>query len=157
MNRRAANAYKQVSNETSVSEASPLELIILVYKRLIENLREAQRAIELGADATPAAEKALDLIEKGLVAALDTKNGGDIAVNLAALYDWSMREILQARLKKNAELLTGVIEVFKSLESAWVEISAMRASEGTGSREAMSNPISVIDPVIESSVVAVRG
>ena len=150
MKRRAADAYKSVSNETSVSEASPLELIILVYKRLIENLREAQRAIEAGADANPAAEKALDLIDKGLVAALDIEKGGDIAVNLAALYDWSMREILQARLKKNAEMLTGVIEVFKSLESAWVEISAMRAIEG----HPESNPVR--ESTVDSPLVAIR-
>ena len=129
MNHRAIDAYKTLSNETSVAEASPLELIILVYKRLIENLREAQHAIESGADAARPSEKALDLIEKGLVAALDTEKGGEIAMNLAALYDWSMREILQARLKKNSEMLSGVIEVFKSLESAWVEISAMRAAD----------------------------
>ncbi len=39
MNRRAASAYSSLSNETAVSEASALELIILDYKRLIENLR----------------------------------------------------------------------------------------------------------------------
>ncbi len=141
MNRRAASAYSSLSNETAVSEASPLELIILVYKRLIENLREAQRAIESGTDAAPPAEKALDLIEKGLIAALDTEKGGEIAMNLAALYDWSMREILQARLKKNADMLTGVIEVFKSLESAWVEISAMRAAEGQAPVQPVQEPL----------------
>jgi flagellar protein FliS len=131
MNYRAANAYKKVSDQTAVSEATPLELIILVYKRLIDHLREAQQAIESGADSAVPTEKALDLIQKGLVASLDTDKGGEIATNLAALYEWSMREILQARLKKNSEILTGVVEVFKSLESAWVEISVMRAADAS--------------------------
>ena len=150
MNRRAASAYASLSNETSVSEASPLDLIILVYRRLIENLREAQRSIESGSDATQPAEKALELIQKGLVAALDTEKGGEIAMNLAALYDWSMREILQARLKQNSEMLTGVIEVFKSLESAWVEISAMRAADS----QAPSQPLK--DSVVDAPSVALR-
>ena len=54
------------------------------------------------------------------------EKGGEIAQNLAALYDWSLREILQARLKNNPLLLSGVIEVFKDLESAWAEIYTMR-------------------------------
>ena len=142
MNHRVINAYKNVSNQTAVSEASPLELIVMVYKRLIENLRDAQSQIERGLDAEQSVAKALDLIEKGLMAALDPDRGGDIAKNLAALYDWSTREILTARIKRSPEQLTGVIEVFKSLESAWEEIATMRAQdlakEGTASRAASS-------------------
>lgn len=142
MNHRVINAYKNVSNQTAVSEASPLELIVMVYKRLIENLRDAQSQIEKGLDAEQSVAKALDLIEKGLMAALDPDRGGDIAKNLAALYDWSTREILTARIKRSPEQLTGVIEVFKSLESAWEEIATMRAQdlakEGTASRAASS-------------------
>ena len=142
MNYRVINAYKNVSNQTAVSEASPLELIVMVYKRLIENLRDAQSQIEKGLDAEQSVAKALDLIEKGLMAALDPDRGGDIAKNLAALYDWSTREILTARIKRSPEQLTGVIEVFKSLESAWEEIATMRAQdlakEGTAARAASS-------------------
>ena len=142
MNRRVLNAYKTLSNETAVSEASPLELIVMVYKRLIENLRDAQSQIEKGLDAEQSVAKALVLIEKGLMAALDPDRGGDIAKNLAALYDWSTREILTARIKRSPEQLTGVIEVFKSLESAWEEIATMRAQdlakEGTAARAASS-------------------
>ena len=142
MNHRVINAYKNVSNQTAVSEASPLELIVMVYKRLIENLRDAQSQIEKGLDAEQTVAKALDLIEKGLMAALDPDRGGDIAKNLAALYDWSTREILTARIKRSPEQLTGVIEVFKSLESAWEEIATMRAQdlakEGTAARAASS-------------------
>lgn len=140
MNHRVINAYKNLSNQTAVSEAGPLELIVMVYKRLIENLRDAQSQIEKGLDAEQSVAKALDLIEKGLMAALDPDRGGDIAKNLAALYDWSTREILTARIKRSPEQLTGVIEVFKSLESAWEEIATMRAQdlakEGTASRVA---------------------
>ncbi|MFN4986835.1 MAG: flagellar export chaperone FliS [Burkholderiales bacterium] len=142
MNHRVINAYKNVSNQTAVSEASPLELIVMVYKRLIENLRDAQSQIEKGLDAEQSVAKALDLIEKGLMAALDPDRGGDIAKNLAALYDWSTREILTARIKRSPEQLTGVIEVFKGLESAWKEIATMRAQdlpkEGTAARAASS-------------------
>jgi flagellin-specific chaperone FliS len=35
---------------------------------------------------------------------------------------------LKARLKNNAEMLSGVIEVFRNLEAAWVEIHLMRTN-----------------------------
>ncbi len=127
MNARHMNAYKNIAIQTAVSEASPIDLILMVYRRLIDNLRMAQKAIEEGGESAEPVSKAIDLIQKGLVAALDNERGGDIAANLAALYDWSIREILQARLKNNPVMLDGVISVFKDLELAWDEIKSMRS------------------------------
>lgn len=128
MNARNLNAYRNLAAQTAVSEASPVELIVLVYKRLIDNLRLAQKTMEEGKEAAEYVSKSLDLIQKGLMAALDHEKGGDIAANLASLYDWAIREILKARLKNNAEMLSGVIEVFRNLEAAWVEIHLMRTN-----------------------------
>lgn len=132
MNARALNAYKNVATQTAITEASPVELIVLVYARLIDNLRMAQKAMEEGKETAEYVGKSLDLIQQGLAAALDPEKGGDIAVNLAALYDWSVREILKARIKNSPEMLSDVIEVFRNLESAWVEIHLMRSSAAAG-------------------------
>jgi flagellar protein FliS len=134
MNARNLNAYRNVAAQTAVSEASPIELIVLVYKRLIDNLRLAQKAMEEGKENAEYVSKALDLIQKGLVAALDHEKGGEISKNLAALYDWSVREILKSRLKNSPEMLGDVIEVIRNLEAAWVEIHLMR-TENTGSEK----------------------
>ena len=132
MNARNLNAYRNLAAQTAVSEASPIELIVLVYKRLIDNLRLAQKAMEEGRENAEQISKALDLIQKGLLAALDHEKGGEISKNLAALYDWAIREILRSRLKNSPEILSGVIEVFRNLEAAWVEIHLMRSdAEGT--------------------------
>jgi len=131
MNSRALSAYKELSAHTSITEASPVELIILMYKSVIDHLRLTQQAIERGNESADHVSKCLDLIQKGLMAALDYEKGGEIAKNLGSLYDWAIREILTSRLKNNPETLTAVIEVFKNLESAWVEIYMIRVSEGT--------------------------
>ncbi len=132
MNARNLNAYRNLAAQTAVSEASPLELIVLVYKRLIDNLRLAQKAMEEDKEDAEHISKSLDLIQKGLLAALDHDKGGEISKNLASLYDWAIREILKARLKRSPETLTGVIEVFRNLEAAWVEIHLMRSdTQGT--------------------------
>lgn len=131
MNSRALSAYKELSAHTSITEASPVELIILMYKSVIDHLRLTQQEIERGNESADHVSKCLDLIQKGLMAALDYEKGGEIAKNLGSLYDWAIREILTSRLKNNPETLTAVIEVFKNLESAWVEIHMIRVSEGT--------------------------
>jgi flagellar protein FliS len=133
MNARHMNAYKAIAVQTAVSEAEPLDLILMVYRRLLENLRLARRDLEAGKESAEFISKSIDLIQKGLMAALDNDRGGDIAKNLGALYDWSVREILHARLKKNPVMLDGVISVFRDLEMAWEEISNMRAADLTPS------------------------
>jgi flagellar protein FliS len=134
MNARNLNAYRNLAAQTAVAEASPIELIVLVYKRLIDNLRLAQKAMEENREDAEYISKSMDLIQKGLLAALDHEKGGEIAKNLASLYDWSIREILKARLKRSPEILTGVIEVIRNLEAAWVEIHLMR-SKNSGSEK----------------------
>ena len=146
MNARALNAYKNVATQTAITEASPVELIVLVYARLIDNLRMAQKAMEEGKETAEYVGKSLDLIQQGLAAALDTEKGGDIAVNLGALYDWSIREILKARIKNSPEMLSGVIEVFRNLESAWVEIHLMRSSTAAA-QASRTVHISSLEPV----------
>ncbi len=134
MNARNLNAYRNLAAQTAVAEASPIELIVLVYKRLIDNLRLAQKAMEENREDAEYISKSMDLIQKGLLAALDHEKGGEIAKNLASLYDWSIREILKARLRRSPEILTGVIEVIRNLEAAWVEIHLMR-SKNSGSEK----------------------
>ena len=85
--------------------------------------------MEEGKEEAEHISKSLDLIQKGLMAALDHEKGGEISKNLASLYDWSIREILKARLKRSPEILTDVIEVIRNLEAAWVEIHLMRTKE----------------------------
>lgn len=129
MNSRALSTYKELSAHTSITEASPVELIILMYKSVIDHLRLAQQEIEQGRESADHVSKCLDLVQKGLIAALDYEKGGDIARNLGSLYDWAIREILTSRLKNNPEMLTAVIEVFRNLESAWVEIHMIREAK----------------------------
>ncbi len=145
MNARALNAYKNVDTQTAITEASPIELIVLVYARLIDNLRMAQKAMEEGKETAEYVGKSIDLIQQGLAAALDTDKGGDIAANLGALYDWSIREILKARIKNNPAMLSGVIEVFRNLESAWAEIHLMR-SNSTATQASRTVHISSLQP-----------
>lgn len=118
----SAKIYQSNAINTAVIGSSPLGLIVLTYEKLYEHLRETHVLISKGLDAQDASEKAIDLIEFGLVAALDREKGGDIAKNLFELYQWGVKQILMARLNRDPELVLGAIRVFEELGSAWREL-----------------------------------
>lgn len=118
----SAKIYQSNAIKTAVLGSSPLGLVVLTYEKLHEYLRETCALISRDMDAQEASEKAIDLIEFGLVAALDREKGGEIASNLYDLYQWGVKQILMARLNKDPQPVADVIRVFENLGSAWNEL-----------------------------------
>ena len=121
---RAHRSYHNLQAETAVRAATPGELIVLVYDRILDHLRDSARLVGEAQDCAVPVQKALDLIGEGLIAALDREHGGEIVDNLAGLYDWAMRTILRARIRKDPAMLQDVINVLTPLREAWVEANA---------------------------------
>ena len=119
MNMRAHQAYADTQLETAVHSASPLDLVVLVYDRLLDHLRTAATQLQNGEDSSAAFAKALELLNVGLQSCVDTEQGGEVAQNLLSIYDWSVRELLLARLKKDSQKVTGVIQTLEPLSQAW--------------------------------------
>jgi flagellar protein FliS len=121
MTMRSHRAYAATQRETGVSSARPIDLVVMVYARLLDHLRSAQLQMAEGTDASDSLTKAVELITTGLEACLDKAQGGEIAENLAVIYDWANREILLARLRRDSEKLQGVINALQPLSEAWRE------------------------------------
>jgi flagellar protein FliS len=121
MNMRAHRAYAATQRETAVSSARPIDLVVMVYDRLLDHLRSAQLQMAAGNDPAESLTKALELINQGLGSCLDMARGGEIAQNLAAIYDWASRDILRARLRRDPQLIQGVIDAMQPLAQAWRE------------------------------------
>ena len=121
MTMRSHRAYAATQRETGVSSARPIDLVVMVYARLLDHLRSAQLHMAEGTDASDSLTKAVELITTGLEACLDKAQGGEIAENLAVIYDWANREILLARLRRDSEKLQGVINALQPLSEAWRE------------------------------------
>jgi len=119
MTMRSHRAYAATQRETSVSSARPIDLVVMVYARLIDHLRSAQLQMAEGVDSAESLTKAVDLITKGLNSCLDMEQGGEIAQNLAGIYDWANREIMRARLRRDPQMLQGVINALQPLSEAW--------------------------------------
>ena len=121
MTMRAHRTYAATQRETSVSSAKPVELVAMVYQRLLDHLQTGKIQMAEGADSSESLTKAIDLITTGLESCLDKERGGEIAQNLAFIYDWAGKEIIRARLRRDPEMIQGVINAFVPLAEAWLE------------------------------------
>ncbi|NBP39250.1 MAG: flagellar protein FliS [Betaproteobacteria bacterium] len=127
---RGINAYRNVDSHTSVLAAKQLDLVVLAYDALIARLLEAQEALRSG-DIALRGEKvsrALDIIDRGLVGALDLNQGGDIAQALKGHYDrWGLL-LLRFNLTVDESIMASVLEDVRTLRSGWDELRRMQAA-----------------------------
>jgi flagellar protein FliS len=121
MTTRSHRAYAATQRETSVASAKPVELVAMVYQRLLDHLNTGKVQMSEGLDSSESFTKAVDLITTGLESCLDKENGGEIAQNLAFIYDWAGKEIIRARLRRDPEMIQGVINALIPLAEAWLE------------------------------------
>jgi flagellar protein FliS len=133
--------YAENNTHTSVVSADSGQLIVLVYERIFDHLKLAKLALESGQYAIEPFTKAHDLMQQGLLACLDYQNGGDVAQSLGAVYEWALREILNARLTKSPAKVQEVLDVLAPLYEAWLalapkeSIPSLRIIQGAGETE----------------------
>ena len=123
MNARAAMRYATNDVETGVHSSNSQQLIVLLYERLFDHLKIGKKELENGRYGIESFTKATELIQQGLLACIDYKEGGDIAQSLGAIYEWSLREIINARVTKSPEKIQEVLDVLTPLYEAWVSLA----------------------------------
>ena len=123
-NRHAANAYKQVGVQSVVDGASPHTLIQLLFDALEASLNAAKGAMQRGEIEEKGRQigKAVRILEEGLKAALNPEQGGEIARNLASLYDYSITQLTLSNLRNDVRLLESVQSVLAPVAQGWREI-----------------------------------
>jgi len=116
MPRNAHNAYL----ESRILSAEPVELICLLYQGAISEVREARRHLqEKNIRArSKSISKVHDILSE-LATVLDHKQGGEIAKNLAQLYDYMMRRIIEANFKQIDGPLVEVLGLLATLKEGW--------------------------------------
>ncbi|MDR3432235.1 MAG: flagellar export chaperone FliS [Rouxiella aceris] len=122
--RKALNAYGNQSLETEVSVASPHRLILMLFDGAIKACNLARVNMQNGAiaDKGRAISHAISIIHEGLRTALDKEQGGELAVNLDALYEYMGRQLLQANLHNDPKLIDEVQDLLAGLKESWEQI-----------------------------------
>lgn len=123
---RAARAYQAVSQQTAVIGADTLQLVVLLYEKLLERIREAREAQASNDIAARgrATSLGIELIEKGLLGSLDAERGGDVAVKLKEQYSLWMFQFIQFNQHGKADVLDALEHQVKTVLSAWRELKA---------------------------------
>lgn len=110
--------------EAEVMSSSPEQLVPMVYRALLKNLRRAVDQIESGdiAGKSESVSKATAIILE-LAASLDMSQG-DISRQLSSLYQYFLTEIEAASRTLDASRFGPTIEMISRLEEAWANAAA---------------------------------
>jgi len=134
---RAISAYVQTGIETGVSDADPHRLIQMLFEGVLAAIADAR--VKLNAGDIPgrgqAISKAIAIIEQGLQPSLDTKNGGELADRMNALYAYIVTRLLQANLRGEPDALDEATRLISELHAGWKAIGP--AHDGENARDAM--------------------
>ncbi len=118
---QGANAYAKLGVETGVLAASPHKLIMMLFDGAVAALASAMTCMQNGniAGKGQAISKAIRIIDDGLRASLDKNSGGNIAINLDALYEYMSHGLLLANLNNDPAKLEEVHRLLMELRAAW--------------------------------------
>ncbi len=122
------NPYSQY-RQTQVQTASPLRLVVMLYDGAIRFLSQAvvsMRAKDYYNQAQYI-NKAQAIIAH-LAGTLDLKHGGDVAANLARIYDYMFTGLSQANAHDDASKIEEIIAHLKELRSSWSHV-ALKSSK----------------------------
>lgn len=133
---RAATAYRQVGVQSLVADASPHMLIKMLFDGLVQTLFAAQGALQRGDIEEKGRHlgKAVRIIEEGLKAGLNKDQGGEIAANLASLYDYCGQRLTLANLKNDVSMIEEILGLIGPIAQSWEQIGtgASVASQSRG-------------------------
>ncbi|MNP11473.1 Flagellar protein FliS [compost metagenome] len=121
MNAMAAlKQYQSVNTQAKAVDASPHRLIQMLMEGGLTRLAQARGAIERGqlAQKGELIGKAIAIIG-GLRDGLNLEQGGEIAANLDALYEYMVTRLLEANLKSDAALVDEVAGLLRNVKSGW--------------------------------------
>ena len=118
--RGALQQYNQVRAHAQVEGASPHRLIQMLVEGALEKIRAAKGLIERRdiPEKVRHINWALTIVD-GLRQSLDMENGGQIAQNLDALYDYMQRRLIIANLENNPQILDEIASLLLEIKTAW--------------------------------------
>lgn len=117
-------SYRRMDLESDVLGADPHRLIVLLFDGAEAALNKAQACLA-AKDINGKSEalvKAIEIINDGLAASLNTESGGELAGNLKALYDYMVSRLIHANAHLDPIAVSEVQKLLAEIAGAWREL-----------------------------------
>ncbi|MCU0793099.1 MAG: flagellar export chaperone FliS [Opitutaceae bacterium] len=124
----AAHPFAKAYQAQSILTASPGQLVLLMYDGALRFLAQARAAFALPEDDFTRIQKINTSLVRAqailaeLRANLDFASGGEIATNLDRLYDYHLRRLHEANLRKDESAVAEVEGLVRTLRDGWAEM-----------------------------------
>ncbi len=116
------NPYKKYQ-KTQVTTASREKVLLMLYEGAIKFTKQAKAAMnagKVGEKGTYISKSTAILSE--LMATLDFKSGGQIAVDLENLYVFMIDKLIEGNINNDQECLDHVEKILMTLYQAWKDV-----------------------------------
>jgi flagellar secretion chaperone FliS len=119
-----AQAYRRHDVETRVAFASAHELITMLFDGYVDAVAQARGAMRKGEIEAKCRGivRASRIVDEGLKAALNLRDGGPLAEDLRQLYDYVVVRLAQANLRNDERALDECLTLIQPLREAWAAI-----------------------------------
>jgi flagellar protein FliS len=116
------NPYRQYQ-KTAVTTASREKVLLMLYEGAIRFTRQAHEAMleKRIADKGKYISKATAILSE-LMATLDFKAGGDLALDLENLYVFMIDKLIEGNINNNVSCLESVEKLLNTLYVAWKDV-----------------------------------
>jgi len=122
MTHASLKKYQQV-NKSTAQEASPYQLVAMLFQKLLDNIATAKGAIAQKNYAKKGSELSNAIAIIGVLeGSLDFEQGGDISNNLASIYLYCSEQLLEASTNNDIEKLNEVAQILIPIKSGWDSI-----------------------------------
>lgn len=121
--KKALNQYNAVHLKTAVSEASPHDLITMLFDGALTAIVRAKGLMEqkqMEAKGEQIAKASRILVH--LKGSLNMEEGGEVAANLDSLYDYMIQRLATANIQLDVEMLDETAKLINEVKAGWVEI-----------------------------------
>jgi flagellar protein FliS len=128
-----SNPYSQYQ-KTQVTTASREKVLLMLYEGAIRFTKHAHAAMKQGkiAEKGKYISKATAILSE-LMATLDFKAGGQLAIDLENLYVFMIDKLIEGNIKNDPECLAHVEQLLMTLYDAWKDVVENPRADGVPS------------------------
>lgn len=124
------NQYVKQYQKSSIETASREQILIMLYDGAIQFLNKAKITMEnKDHEATNNNLMGAQNIIQEFINSMDREVAPQLAENLISLYEYFIRRLIQANMKKQIEPIDEVLKYLKSLKATWEQAIILAQKE----------------------------